>query len=103
MGWEAIAAIGQMLGSIAVFVTLGYLAVQVRQASKTAQRALSQGRSDAVRELYAQLRDDQLNRLFVKVNATLGGELLPSVEALIAQSGLTEEEATQVFYMYIAW
>jgi hypothetical protein len=31
MNWEAIAAIGQMLGSVAVFVTLGYLAVQIRQ------------------------------------------------------------------------
>ena len=31
MNWDAIGAIGQMLGSIAVFVTLGYLAVQVRR------------------------------------------------------------------------
>ena len=30
MNWEAIAAIGQMLGSVAVLVTLGYLAMQLR-------------------------------------------------------------------------
>ena len=31
MNWDAIGAIGQMLGSIAVFVTLGFLVVQLRQ------------------------------------------------------------------------
>ena len=29
MNWDAIAAIGQVLGSLAVFITLGYLALQV--------------------------------------------------------------------------
>ena len=38
MNWEAIAAIGQMLGSVAVFVTLGYLAMQVGQAKRQVQR-----------------------------------------------------------------
>ena len=32
MNWDEVGAIGQMLGSVAVFVTLGYLAVQVRHA-----------------------------------------------------------------------
>jgi hypothetical protein len=34
MNWEAIGAVGQMLGSIAVFVTLSYLAVQIRQSTQ---------------------------------------------------------------------
>ena len=33
MNWEEVGAIGQVLGSIAVFVTLGYLAVQVKHVS----------------------------------------------------------------------
>lgn len=36
MNWEEVGAIGQMLGSIAVFITLGYLSLQVRHARQTA-------------------------------------------------------------------
>ena len=32
MSWDAIGALGEVLDSIAVFVTLGYLAVQLRHA-----------------------------------------------------------------------
>jgi len=31
MNWDAIGAVGRMLGSVAVFITLGYLATQIRQ------------------------------------------------------------------------
>ena len=34
MNWEAIGAIGEVFGGIAVLATLVYLAVQVRQAKK---------------------------------------------------------------------
>ena len=37
MNWEAIGAIGEIVGATAVFVTLVYLAVQIRQNTK-AQR-----------------------------------------------------------------
>ena len=37
---EEVSAIGQMLGSVAVFVTLGYLAVQVKHSRQDARRAL---------------------------------------------------------------
>jgi len=33
MNWDAIGAIGQMLGSIAILVTLGYRALQVKHVS----------------------------------------------------------------------
>ncbi len=46
MNWEAAAAIGEILGAVAVFVTVAYLAVQVRQntasvATATYDSALS--------------------------------------------------------------
>jgi hypothetical protein len=41
VNWEEIGAIGQMLGSIAVFVTLGFLVIQIRQNTR-AMRASSQ-------------------------------------------------------------
>jgi hypothetical protein len=48
MNWEAIGAVGQLLGSVAVFVTLGYLAVQVRY---TRRQLESQEVSDYMREV----------------------------------------------------
>jgi hypothetical protein len=45
MNWDAIAAISQVFGTIAVIVTLIYIALQVRHARQQASRALSQGRA----------------------------------------------------------
>jgi hypothetical protein len=36
--WEAIGAVGQVLGSVAVFATLVYLTLQVRLASVALER-----------------------------------------------------------------
>jgi hypothetical protein len=36
MNWEAIGAIGEVLGALAVIVTLVYLAVQIRQNTAAA-------------------------------------------------------------------
>ena len=33
VNWEAVGAIAEMLGAVAVFLTLAYLAVQVRQSN----------------------------------------------------------------------
>jgi hypothetical protein len=35
MNWEAAGAIGEVVGAIAVFLTLGYLALQIRQNNKS--------------------------------------------------------------------
>jgi hypothetical protein len=43
MSWDAIGAIGQMLGSVAVLVTLGYLAMQLRQADRNQRALMNQG------------------------------------------------------------
>ena len=34
MNWEALGAIGEIVGAIAVVLTLGYLAVQMRQNTR---------------------------------------------------------------------
>jgi hypothetical protein len=38
MNWDAIGAVSEGLGSLAVFLTLVYLAVQIRQSERGAQR-----------------------------------------------------------------
>ena len=50
MNWDAVGAIGQILGAFAVVVTLGYLAVQVRVARSTAADANRLTRAVGVRE-----------------------------------------------------
>jgi hypothetical protein len=37
MDWNAIGAIGEIIGALAVFLTLAYLALQIRQNTKTIQ------------------------------------------------------------------
>jgi len=53
MNWEAISAIGEIVGSIAVVVTLAYLAVQTRQNSHHTKALLQQGQSDRVTTMLA--------------------------------------------------
>ena len=43
MNWDAIGAIGEILGALAVFISLGYLATQIRQSNR-------QARTDSLRD-----------------------------------------------------
>jgi len=45
MNWEAISAVGEILGAVAVVVTLFYLALQIRQNTKVA-------RAETTKDLY---------------------------------------------------
>ena len=105
MNWEEIGAIGQVLGSIAVFVTLGYLAVQVRHARAEVRRSVSQSRSEGARELAMNHANNQrLSGTFQSANATLGGgPMNPFVTNLMERSGLTAEEADGLWWEQLAW
>ena len=104
MNWDEVGAIGQVLGSIAVFITLGYLASQVRYARREVQRSISQSRADAVRELLLnRANDERLTGLNSKANAGLGGQPLAFVTELIQRAGLTEVEAYTLFSEQMAW
>ena len=100
MNWDAIGALGEVLGSTAVFVTLGYLAVQLRHARSETRRSLSQGRMEANRELIS------LELLHLegrkKVDAALGIEASPVVAALMNVAELTWEEAYRIFMVEVA-
>ena len=47
MNWEALGAIGEIVGAVAVVLTLGYLAVQIRQNTRSVRASThhSVGRS----------------------------------------------------------
>jgi hypothetical protein len=50
MNWEALAAIAQIVGSLAVVVTLGYLALQVRQNTKALTTSMYESAMDGFNE-----------------------------------------------------
>ena len=100
MNWDAIGALGEVLGSVAVFVTLGYLAVQLRHARSETRRSLSQGRMEANREIISlELLDLEPRR---KVDASLGLDPIPAVAALMNVAELTWEEAYRAFMVEVA-
>jgi hypothetical protein len=102
MNWDAIGAVGELLGSFAVLVTLGYLAIQVRHARAEARRALSQGRMEANRALLLLDLDDQNLAARLKLEAALE-DPPPSVVTLLMERGkLTEEEAWRLFIIEVA-
>jgi len=99
MNWEEVGAIGQMLGSLAVFITLGYLAVQLRHARAEVRRSISQGRSAAVRELAIHRSDNvHLNLASAKAYLALGGlRDRPLIQRLL-DAGLTNDEVGAVVW-----
>ena len=104
MNWEAIAAIGQMLGSVAVFVTLGYLGAQVRHARLEVQRGFIQARNESARGLLmARAVDEQLNSILVRADTASGKQPTPFVAGLMQHGNLTAEEAHRADLYNRAW
>ena len=48
MNWDAIGAIGEVVGALAVFITLGYLAIQIRQNTKAVRASALDSSVNAV-------------------------------------------------------
>lgn len=89
MNWDAFGAVGEWLGSIAVFVTLGYLAIQIRHARAEASRALSQGRMGANREPISLDLDEKNLAARLKAQTVLEVDPPPVVTLLMKQGILT--------------
>ena len=58
MNWEAISAIGELVGAIAVIVTIGYLAIQIRQNTSALRAVATQGVTDEAASIYQTLCTD---------------------------------------------
>ena len=67
MNWEAIGALGELIGASAVVITLVYLARQVRHASEEAAQLASQHEdertADLVQTLYAKVQETLVHKL----------------------------------------
>jgi hypothetical protein len=100
MNWSAIGAIGQILGSLATFATVGYLVVQVHDTEIKMKRSIAQNRVDRQIQLNMPLiTDERLAGLHMKLNDSLRGEspLPPFMEAATKQFGLTREQAFSLY------
>ena len=58
MNWEAIGAVGEILGALAVVVSLGYVAIQIRQNTTEARIQRTQNLISANSELNAQIANN---------------------------------------------
>ena len=58
MNWEAIGATGEVLGAVAVLVTLVYLAVQVRQNVRVAKASIRESRTACSQTVLLAIREE---------------------------------------------
>ncbi|MEM9620196.1 MAG: hypothetical protein AAF993_01010 [Pseudomonadota bacterium] len=68
MNWDAIGAIGELIGALAVVLTLAYLAVQVKGAKRAMVSSVYQARSDiSSRSTETLYNSDYLPEIFAKL------------------------------------
>jgi hypothetical protein len=73
VNWDAVAAIAEFVGSIAVVASLGYLAVQIRRGSRDSQRSVYFSLRSQVQEFRAMLaREPELARVYRQGLVNLG-------------------------------
>ena len=93
MNWDALGAVAELLGALAVFVTVIYLTIQVRQSSKAQEQqnaltsaVIMQSRTDTVMSFMNVVTssDDNLNAIahYTKNPEELDLDALPKGEGL---------------------
>ena len=66
MNWDAIGAIGEIVGAVAVVASLAYLAAQIRNQNRESRLAAMHEISSGFRSATSRLLDGDLTRIFVK-------------------------------------
>ena len=102
MNWDAVGAVAESLGVLAVFVTLAYLAIQIRQNSRQLERSFQATRvaaDDAIARGFDQWRqllisNEKLSEIYVRGLADIGA--LDPTERLRFNQLLTT-------FIWIAW
>jgi hypothetical protein len=69
MSWDAVSAVAESLGALGVIITVAYLALQIRQNTRTVRSAAQQSMFDNVHSLRLVLcQDPELASLLIKAN-----------------------------------
>jgi len=66
MNWDAIGAIGEIVGAVAVVASLVYLATQIRNQNRESRLAAMHEISSGFRETTSKILNGDLSRIFVK-------------------------------------
>ena len=69
MNWEAIGAVGEILGAIAVVLSLAYLAVQIKNQNKEARLSTMHDISVGFREALAKFATEDMSKISIQANA----------------------------------
>ena len=99
MNWEAIGAIGEITGAIAVVITLIYLASQVRHAKNAAADTNRLERSRGVREMFL---ESATNKEF-RDTLTKGFMTTQYYEQLSERLEMTPQEAASFDWAMLYW
>jgi len=83
MNWDAIGAIGEIVGAAAVVVSLIYLAVQIRVQNSESRIAGNHAMSEGFRDSIAELSDANLSDIFHRAMGTV--------------DSITDQELLQMF------
>ena len=101
MNWEAIGAVGEILGATAVVVTLAYLAGQVRIARSAAADTNRLTRASGVRQHHLAVVTN--DALLETVSASYGEELVRYYERLGEAFSLSSKEAARLEFSNQYW
>jgi len=99
MNWEAIGALGEIVGALAVVLTLAYLAIQVRHAKEAAADTNRLERSKGVRDMMlASAADSGLRE-----NLTKGLQLSDYYDEIASNLNMSSDEATSFDWAMLYW
>jgi hypothetical protein len=67
MNWDAVGAVGELVGAVAVIATLIYLAIQVKDSARAARSAAVTDATNAMQQFYSGLGNNpQTSELFLR-------------------------------------
>ncbi len=105
MNWDALGAVSEAIGALAVVVTLAYLATQIRYAKVAANDSNRLTRANGVREMYmAQAQDPSLSKSLARFDPIANAYWREYAETF----GASLDEAISVdsqnhYYFWLHW
>ena len=99
MNWDAIGAIGEIIGALAVVLTLGYFGIQIRAAREAAADTNRLHRSNGVREIMlASIANTEIRQALEKGLGTS-----PLHDMFSKELGISKDEAFIMHWTMLAW